>query len=83
MGSLTKFVLPGLGGGSGGTTIIQSPSPTPAPAPAVPTTQDAELEASQKEDALRRRNGYTSTIMAGGLGGDSQPQTASKVLLGS
>lgn len=63
-------------------TQIVQPPPTPPPAPAI---EDASQRAQQEGDALRRRKGRASTILASrGRGGSSTggPSVGTKTLLG-
>ena len=60
----------------------QSLPPPPAPLPP-PTIDDAAASAAQTSDALRRRQGRASTILAGSTAQGANVQTATKALLGS
>lgn len=55
-------------------------TPTPPPAP---TIDDAEVSGQQTADALRRRRGMASTILAGANQTNTQPTTQAATLLGS
>lgn len=64
--------------------LFKSKTPKTAPTPVAPTTNDAEVQAAA--EAERRRTqmlaGRASTILTGGSGDTSDPDTAKKKLLG-
>lgn len=59
-------------------------SPSVPQAPPAPTINDAEKSSQEAADALRRRRGIASTILAGANAGTSNtPATKAAALLGS
>lgn len=68
--------MSGLFGGS---------SPSTPEAPPAPTIDDAAAAGQSEKDALRRRRGMASTILAGAQSqsGSTQPTTQTTQLLGS
>jgi hypothetical protein len=61
----------------------KTPAPPPPPvAPPPPTVDTADVQAQSDADALRRRRGMASTILAGGTSA-TQPTTSAARLLGS
>lgn len=63
--------------------LFSGPPKVPTPPPA-PTVNDAEVAGQDKADALRRRRGMASTILAGATAStNAQPATQSAALLGS
>lgn len=63
--------------------LFSGPPKVPTPPPA-PTVNDAEVAGQDKADALRKRRGMASTILAGATApNNAQPATQSAALLGS
>ena len=56
--------------------------PPPAPTP-VPTIEDTAVSAANQSDALRRRQGRASTVLAGKMDGGGDVNTATSKLLGN
>lgn len=97
MGWFSDFVLGPMGFGTDAANkagekvaekVLPAPPTPPAPAappppPPPPTVEDASLRGQQSADALARRRGMASTILAGGSGSAVQPMTTAARLLGS
>ncbi|CAB3644111.1 hypothetical protein [Trinickia soli] len=69
-------------------TLFSKPStpslPPPPVAPPPPTVDQASVQAENDADALRRRRGMASTILAGANGSSAtQPVTSAARLLGN
>lgn len=68
-------------------TLFGKPSapalPPPPVAPPPPTVDSASVQAENDADALRRRRGLASTILAGNGASATQPTTSAARLLGS
>lgn len=67
----------------GGMFKKSTPKPAPAPAPA-PTVDDAQVQAAAADERKRTAllSGRASTILTGGEGDATDPETAKKKLLG-
>lgn len=64
--------------------MFKKSKPRPAPAPVAPTTNAAEVQAAAEAERKRTQMlaGRASTILTGGEGDMTDPETAKKKLLG-